>query len=171
MQCLNFLNPKRDSTVDHLQSLSVNIEKKLSTSNSIDVKIDKLTSEELQDIHKIIGLANFMLIKYEDKKETRSILQQFVSIVTESAESMECIDDEISELILSAENSINKVKNMHTKLSEKSDLKKSYLTEFENCEFEECESEIGSINLTNFTRAINTSEYQQKSQEKTVELI
>jgi len=166
MQYLNFLAPKHDSTLDHLQSLSVNIEKKLSVSNSIDVKIDKLTSEELQDINKIVGLANFMLVKYEDKKETRSILQQFVSIITESAASIECIDDEISELILSAENSINKVKNMHTKLSEKSDLKKSYLTEFEDCE-----SEIGSINLTNFTRPINTSEYQQKSQGSAVQVI
>ncbi|MCE9651834.1 MAG: hypothetical protein K8Q89_02070 [Nitrosarchaeum sp.] len=159
MQCLNFLTPKRDSAIDHLQSLSVNIEKKLSASNLPDVKIDKLTSEELQDINKLVGLANFMLVKYEGKKETRSILQQFVSIITESVESMECVDDEISELILSAENSINKVKNMHTKLSEKSDLKKSYLTDFEDCE-----SEIGSINLTNFTTAINTSEYQQKPQ-------
>jgi len=166
MQYLNFLTPKHDSALDHFQSLSVNIEKKLSASNSQDVKIDKLTSEELQDINKIVGLANFMLVKYEDKKEIRSILQQFVSIITESAESMECIDDEISELILSAEHSINKVKNMHTKLSEKSDLKKSYLTEFEDCE-----SEIGSINLTNFTRPINTSEYQQKSQGSAVQVI
>jgi hypothetical protein len=165
MQCLNFLNPRRDSTINQLQSLSVNIEKKLSTSIP-DVKIDKLSTEELQDINKIVGLANFMLIKYEDKKETRLLLEQFVSLITESAQSVECIDDEISELILSAESSISKVKSMHTKLSEDSDLKKSYLTEFDDCE-----SEIGSKNLTNFTRAINTSEYQQKSQGRTVELI
>ena len=166
MQYLNFLNPKRDSTIDHLQSLSVNIEKKLITSNFPDIKIDKLTSEELQDINKIVGLANFMLVKYEDKKETRSILQQLVSIINESAESMECVDDEISELIFSAENSIHKVKTMHTRLSEKSDLEKSPLGDFEDCE-----SEISSINLTNFTRAINTSEYLQKSQRSTVQII
>jgi len=165
MQCLNFLNPRRDSTINQLQSLSANIEKKLSISIP-DVKIDKLTTEELQDINKIVGLANYMLIKYEDKKETRLLLEQFVSLITESVQSVECIDDEISELILSAESSISKVKTMHTKLSADSDLKKSYLTEFN-----ECESEIGSINLTNFTRAVNTSEYQQKSQERTVQMI
>ncbi|WP_048096996.1 hypothetical protein [Candidatus Nitrosarchaeum limnium] len=165
MQCLNFLNPRRDSTINQLQSLSANIEKKLSI-NIPDVKIDKLSAEELQDINKIVGLANYMLIKYEDKKETRLLLEQFVSLITESAQSVECIDDEISELILSAENSINKVKTMHTKLSADSDLKKSYLTEFADSE-----SEIGSINLTNFTRAVNTSEYQQKSQERTVQMI
>ncbi len=66
-------------------------------------------------------MANFILLKYEDKKETHSILQQFVSIITESVQSMECIDDDISELILSAEDSINKVKNIHSKISENSD--------------------------------------------------
>ena len=167
MQYLNFLSSKRSFTkdIDNIQSLSAKIEKKISASNAPDVKIDKLTLEELQDINKIVGLANFMLSKYEDKKETRLILQQFVSIITESAQSIESVDDEISELILSAEDSINKVKNMHSKISEKSDLEKSYLDEFAD------EPKTGSINLTNFTTAINTSEYQQNSQGNNVQVI
>ena len=113
-----------------------------------------------------MGLANFMLTKYEDKKETRLILQQFVSIIAESAQSIEYVDDEISELILSAEDSINKVKNMHSRISEKSDLEKSYLNEFtENA------PKTSSINLTNFTTAINTSEYQENSQGNDVQVI
>ena len=165
---MNFLSTKRYFTkdIDHIQSLSAKIEKKLSISNATDIKIDKLTSEELQDINKIVGLANFMLFKYEDKKETRLILQHFVSIITESAQSIECIDDEISELILSAEDSINKVKNMHSKISENSDLKKSYLDESDGNE-----SKTSSINLTNFTTAVNPSEYQQNSPESTVQVI
>jgi hypothetical protein len=168
MQYLNFLSPKRNFTkdIDHIQSLSVKIEKKLSASNAPDVKIDKLTLEELQDINKIVGLANFMLFKYEDKKETRLILQHFVSIITESAQSIGCIDDEISELILSAEDSINKVKNMHSKISEKSNLEKSHLYGCAGANHK-----TGSINLTNFTTAINTSEYQQNSQGNTVQVI
>src|SRR3970040_1564387 len=168
MKYLNFISSKRGFTpdIDNLQLLSAKIEKKLSASNAPDVKIDKLTLEELQDINKIVGLANFILSKYEDKKETRLILQHFVSIITESAQSIECIDDEISELILSAEDSINKVKNMHSKISENSDLKKSYLDESA-----EDESKTGSINLTKFTTAINPSEYQQNSQGNTVQVI
>lgn len=168
MQYLNFINSKRDFSkdIDHIQSLSAKIEKKLSASNVPDVKIDKLSLEELQDINKIVGLANFILFKYEDKKETRLILQHFVSIITESAQSIECIDDEISELILSAEDSINKVKNMHSKISEKSDLEKSYLNDSTDNE-----PKTGSINLTNFTTAVNPSEYQQNSQGSTVQVI
>ncbi|PJB98313.1 MAG: hypothetical protein CO079_02695, partial [Nitrosopumilales archaeon CG_4_9_14_0_8_um_filter_34_10] len=89
----------------------------------------------------------------------------FVSIIGESAQSMENVDDDISELILSAEDSINKVKNMHSKISEKSDLKKSYLDDSDD------ESKNGSINLTNFTTPFNTSKYQEKSQGDTVQVI
>ena len=78
---------------------------------------------------------------------------------------MESVDDDISELILSAEDSINKVKNMHSKMSEQSDLEKSYLDESED------ESQNGSINLTNFTTPFNTSQYQEKSQEDAVQVI
>lgn len=166
---MNFFNPKRDFKKDIacLQGISLKIEKNLSRLNiPDDEKIAKLTAEELQDINKIVGLANFILLKYEDKKETHSILQQFVSIITESVQSMECIDDDISELILSAEDSINKVKNIHTKISENSDLEKSYLDESLNNS-----PKTSSINLTKFTRVINTPEYQQNSQGNTTQVI
>src|SRR3989304_4655033 len=100
------------------------------------------------------------------RSRDRLILQHFVSIIEESAQSMENVDDDISELILSAEDSINKVKNMHSKISEKSNLEKSYLYECTGANHK-----TGSINLTNFTTAINTSEYQQNSQGNTVQVI
>jgi hypothetical protein len=168
MQCLNFFRTKHDFTkdIDYIHALSAKIEKKLSKTNvSEDEQIDKLTLEELQDINKIAVLTNFMLFKYEDKKETQLILQQFVSIIRGSIQSIECIDDEISELILSAEDSINKVKNIHSKISEKSDLEKSYL------EFIGDKPKTSSINLTNFTTVINTAEYQQNSQDNAVQVI
>jgi len=166
MQYLNFLKPKRSFTknIDSIQSLSTKIEKKLLTSNIQDVKIDKLTLEELNDINKILELTNFVLLKYNDRKETRLILEHFVSILKDSAQSIESVDDEILELVLSAEDSISKIKSMRSKISEKSDLEKSYLDDIND-------SKIGSINLTNFTTGINTSEYQQNSQERTVQMI
>ena len=55
---------------------------------------------------------------------------------------------------------------MHSKISEKSDLEKSYLDEFvENT------PKTSSINLTNFTTAINTSEYQENSRGNNVQVI
>ena len=159
------LNQKRDFSkdIERIKSISSIIDKKLSeVKPSEDSKIDKLTLDELQDLDKIVGIANFMLCKYADKKEMRSILEHFTSIIGETASSLEDLDDEVSELIISAEDSINKVKDMHSHISDKSDFKKRY---FDGPDYNE--HETSAINLTNFVTEINTVEYQQNSREET----
>ena len=159
------LNQKRDFSkdIERIKSISSIIDKKLSeVKPSEDSKIDKLTLEELQDLDKIVGIANFMMCKYADKKEMRSILKHFTSIIDETASSLEDLDDEVSELIISAEDSISKVKDMHTHISDKSDFKKRYL---DGPDYDE--HETSAINLTNFVTEINTVEYQQNSREET----
>jgi hypothetical protein len=159
------LNQKRDFSkdIERIKSISSIIDKKLSeVKPSEDSKIDKLTLEELQDLDKIVGIANFMMCKYADKKEMRSILKHFTSIIDETASSLEDLDDEVSELIISAEDSINKVKDMHSHISDKSDFKKRYL---DGPDYNE--HETSAINLTNFVTEINTVEYQQNSREET----
>ncbi|MBA4437853.1 MAG: hypothetical protein H2B06_03335 [Nitrosopumilaceae archaeon] len=163
MQYLNVLNSKRDFSkdIDRIKSLSSKIDKKISDAKSSDDKnIEKLTLEELQDLNKIVGIADFMLVKYADKKEMRSILKYFVSVISEAAGSIENLDDEISELIMSAEDSISKV--IHVDISEKSDFKKKY---HDGPDYNE--HETSAINLTNFATEINTVEYQQNSQGNT----
>ena len=159
------LNQKRDFSkdIERIKSISSIIDKKLSeVKPSEDSKIDKLTLEELQDLDKIVGIANFMMCKYADKKEMRSILKHFTSIIGETASSLEDLDDEVSELIISAEDSISKVKDIHTHISDKSDFKKRYL---DGPDYDE--HETSAINLTNFVTEINTVEYQQNSREET----
>ena len=110
--------------IERIRSLSSVIDKKLSEVKPSDNdKIDKLTLDELQDLDKIAGIVDFMISKYADKKEMRSILEYFASIIAETTDSMGNLDDEISELILSAEDSINKVKDLHTRIDNKSDFK------------------------------------------------
>ena len=145
--------------IDRIRSLSSVIDKKLSEIKpSDDEKIDKLTFEELQDLDKIAGIADFMLTKYADKKEMSSILKHFTTVITETSDSMGDLDDEISELILSAEDSINKVKDLHAHIDKKSDFKKKYS---DGPDYNR--TQTSSINLTNFVTEINTVEYQQKS--------
>ena len=160
------LNSKRNFSkdIERIRVLSSKIDKKLSEAKpSNDNKIDKLTLEELQDLNKIVGIADFMLCKYEDKKEIRSILKHFVSIISDTASSLENLDDEISELIISAEDSINKVKDMHVHISEKSDFKKRY---HDGPDYNE--HETSAINLTHFATEINTAGYQQNPLDLTV---
>jgi hypothetical protein len=155
------LNSKRDffKDVEHIRSLSSIIDKKLSEVRpSESDKINNLTLDELQDLDKIAGIANFMLSKYADKKEMRSILKHFTSIIAETTDSMSDLDDEVSELILSAEDSINKVKDMHAHIDDKSDFKKKY------CNGPDYnQDETSGINLTNFVTEVNTVGYQQNS--------
>ena len=152
--------------IDFVRNISKKIDKKLSQSDSsIDSKIDKLTVEELQDLRKIVNIADFMLYKYEDKKETRAILEDFVSIIRGSADSIDAIDDEVSELIISAKDSIGKVKVIHSNISEKYDFEKSDIEEIED------ESENSSKNLTNFAIEVNSQEYQQNSKDKDAQVI
>ncbi len=152
--------------IEFVRKVSDKIDKKLSNSDkSINPKIDKMSVEELQDLNKIVSLADFMLCKYEDKKETRSILENFVSIIRESAESIDDIDDEVSELIISAEDSINKVKEIHTNISDKYDFDKSNVDTLED------DSENSSNNLTKFAIEINSNGYQQNSEEKDTQVI
>ena len=156
------LNSKRNFSkdIERIRALSSKIDKKISEAKpSDDDKIGKLTLEELQELNKIVGIADFMLCKYADKKEMHSILKHFVSIISDTANSLENLDDELSELIISAEDSINKVKDMHTHISEKSDFKKQY---HDGPEYNE--HETSAINLTNFGTEVNPAEYQQNSQ-------
>ncbi len=156
------LNSKRNFSkdIERIRALSSKIDKKISEAKpSDDDKIGKLTLEELQDLNKIVGIADFMLCKYADKKEMHSILKHFVSIISDTANSLENLDDELSELIISAEDSINKVKDMHTHISDKSDFKKQY---HDGPEYNE--HETSAINLTNFGTEVNPAEYQQNSQ-------
>ena len=149
--------------IDRIRSLSSVIDKKLSEIKpSDDEKIDKLTFEELQDLDKIAGIADFMLTKYADKKEMSSILKHFTTVITETSDSMGDLDDEISELILSAEDSINKVKDLHAHIDKKSDFKKKYS---DGPDYNR--TQTSSINLTNFATEINTVEYQQNSSRHT----
>ena len=162
MQYLTLLGSKHNFSKDFdvLKSISSKIDRKLSENKSFDEKkLDKLSVEELQDLQKIVGIADFMLCKYSDKKEMKSILKYFVSLISETADSLETLDDEISELIISAEDSINRVKDMHSHISDKSEIEQKY-----DDGPDYTRQETSAINLTKFAIEINTLEYQQNSQ-------
>jgi len=165
---LTFLKSRRSfsNDLEFVRNISEKIDRKLSQSNnSANPKIDKLSLEELQDLDKIVRIADFILFKYEDKKETSSLLKHFVSIIHDSAESIEEIDDEVSELIISAEDSINKLKEIHTNVSEKYDIEKSGIKTIEDG------PENSSNNLTKVTIEINSQDYPQNSTEKNAQVI
>ena len=82
---MTLLNSNRlfSKDINRIRSISLKIDQKLSEIKCSDEsKIDKLSFEELQDLDKIVGIADFMLCKYADKKDMSSILKYFVSIIS-----------------------------------------------------------------------------------------
>ena len=76
-----------------------------------DFKINQLNIDELNDLNKLLQIADYILCSYEEKKELHSILKKFVGVINESISSIENIDDKTNELIISADSTISKIKN------------------------------------------------------------
>lgn len=142
-----------------IQSFTSKISTKLSKNS--EFSLDDLENDELQDIGKLLQIAKFLVVKYEDKKEMSKIMHDFVEMIEAYSQSIENIDDDVTELVVSAQNSINRLRDVHTNISSKFDFDSKQAKE----------SIIGANNLTNSSRDFNTSEYLQNPQEKTVQVI
>jgi hypothetical protein len=102
-----------------ISKFSILVEDRLSQFDKNDKnKIKNLTFEQLQDLHQLTSIANFILLKNEDNKEVYSLIKDFVDMINNSTESMDMINDEIIEMIVSAESAISRIKNLQGDMSE-----------------------------------------------------
>lgn len=122
-------------------------------------KIEKLTPAELQDLHEILRIADFILTKHEMNKDFHSILKEFIGIINNSANSVEILDDEISELVISAESTITRIKTLQGKVSDDFDFEANQ----KEVKIEEITSESSGNNLTNSSTGVYTQGYQHNS--------
>jgi intein-encoded DNA endonuclease-like protein len=97
--------------VKHVRSI---IEKSIDDEH----KFKNLEPEELNDFHKILQTCEFVLEKYENKKALRQNLKKFVNTIESTLMNLESLDDEINELVISANFSINKMKEFESNLFE-----------------------------------------------------
>ena len=116
---------KSTKDIERVKAISSGIDKRLeSLSNKTTLQLDGLNEEELRDLGKLVDIANYMLVKYADKKEMYDLLKPFADIIQESAESLSGVEDEISETLLSAQTSFNRMSEMHSCISDGADLQK-----------------------------------------------
>ena len=111
----------RNSLKDHkkIKQFSSIVKNKLNSESRNVKKINAFTFEELNDLNKILTISDFILAKYEHKKNVHSILNEFVDLIKETENSIISMDDEIQELTLSAEVPINHIMEIKNKISEK----------------------------------------------------
>ena len=117
-------------------------------------KIKNLTFEELQDLHQLTSMANFILSKHEDNKEVYSMLKEFVDMINNSTESMDLINDKIIEMVVSAESAISRIKNLQGDVSENYSLLSANKQKEENAP--EIVPKSSTNNLTKSTTAVYT---------------
>ena len=150
--------------IELVRGVSEKIDRRLSREKVPQDKIDKLSLEELQDLDKIVGLANFMLCKYEDKKDTRDMLENFASIINDVCGSVGRIDDEIAELLAAAEDSLGRIRDANSRISDKSSLDRWPAAG-------PGRAGTGANNLTNIATEIHPLEYQQKPLDHSAQVI
>jgi len=151
---LNILKPNINIKKDFekIKKISSLVEKRLEEhKNKNNKKIEKLTTEQLQDLNEILRITDFILTKHEAKKEFYSLLKEFVDIINKSAGSVEILDDEIGELIISAESTITRIKDLQGVVSKNYDFKSNSSNETKSDKVEN-----SANNLTSSTTPVYT---------------
>ncbi|HXV66219.1 MAG TPA: hypothetical protein VD731_03175 [Nitrosopumilaceae archaeon] len=152
MTNLNSRNISKD--LKKIRRFSSIIEKKISQlDNNDESKIEKLSLEQLQDLNQLVHVANYILTKYEDNKEVYQLLKDFVEMISNSTESMGILNDKISELVVSAENSISRIKNIQGEVSDGFSLFSTQGTLEKKSEFE---PKLSTKNLTKSATPVYT---------------
>ena len=97
-----------------VKELITTIEKKLSSFENEKFIVEKLDSNELVDFYKILRKCEIILSKYESKKTTYQHMKKFVNILNSTIESLETMDGKITELSVSADFSMKKIKEFES---------------------------------------------------------
>jgi len=160
-------NLKKD--LAKVKKLSNLVEEKITKSNQKDLEnVGKLSSEELDDLSQILNITNFILCKHEDNKELHSMLKELVRMINDSVNSIEILNDQISEQVISAECSIKRIKDLQSDVSDnfafESIMKR-------RVHVDSVDSQHGANNLTKSSIPVYTHEYQQKSAVETEQVI
>ena len=75
--------------------------------------VNAVAPEDLRDFDAVLQAARYLLVKYEDRRELRALLGALVEVIERSTEGLDGIDDEMGELVLSAEDSIRRIREAH----------------------------------------------------------
>ena len=101
------------TNLERIQHIKSVIEKNI-RQNHFDIK--NLEPEELYDYQKIMQICEFILVKHENKKSLYQNLKKLIDVIDSTMLSLEFLDDEINELSISADFSINRLKDFKTNL-------------------------------------------------------
>ena len=171
--------------LDKIRTLSSKIDLKISQKDKdmADTFIETLSVEELKDIRQIMHASEYLLIKYKDKREIKSFLQEFIEIILHAANSVNGMKDELEDLVISAEFALHQIQTLHDDVTGNLAFQKGSQTKIDDFKIpslldtlapvapaqivpsqtEIQRQDVGSINLTNSARRVNTGDYLERT--------
>jgi len=172
--------------LDKIKTLSSKIEQKISQKgkDENDSFIETLSVEELKDIRQVMLAAEYLLTKYQDKRDIKVFLQEFIEVILNVSNSVNGLKSELEDLVISAEFALNQIQSLHSEVTENlvfgkvaqtkiDDFKipsllstltpKSESVKIEPLKVDLTRIEVSSINLTNSARRVNTGDYLERT--------
>jgi len=132
----------------------------------------------------VMQAAEYLLTKYQDKRDIQVFLQEFIGIILNTSNSVNGLKTELEDLVISAEFALHQIQTLHDDMTENLAFGKvpqtkiddfripsllSTLTQkaepvkIEPVQVEMPRTEVGSINLTNSARRVNTGDYLERT--------
>ena len=76
----------------------------------------RLDDGELVDLGRLVWIAEYISTKHAEKGALGDVTGQLMSIIRNSAESLDVIEDDVQEMLISARASFERIREMHTRM-------------------------------------------------------
>ncbi len=147
----SFESSSLEKDLKRVRQFSGLVKKKILESNpNYEGKLGNLTKEEVEDLDKILGMAEQILLKHQHKKEAYVLLKEFSDLIKNWSMSLSEINDQIQIMLISVQSSISDIKNAQNDVST-------------NFSIDETKKQ-GTINLTKSATGVYPQGYQQNNQ-------
>ena len=166
---LNFAKKESDENIsrhlERIRTLSSKVEQKIAQKSSENDAqfVETLSVEELKDLRQVMMAAEYLLSKYQDKKDLKEFLEEFVGIIMHAANSVNVVRDDLTDLVISAETALQQIQDLHEEVSQSLTLGRFVQTKIDDYKEPRPEDTPSSINLTNTTTPIYTQAYLRKT--------
>ncbi len=78
--------------------------------------IRQLDNGELADLERLVWIAEYLATIHANRREMRAMITPLVTLIRDSAESIDVIGDDVQEMLVSAETALGSLKDVHTSM-------------------------------------------------------
>jgi hypothetical protein len=151
--------------IDQITLLSYKIEQKI-VQKDIDKNdqfIETLSVEELKDLRQVMLAADYLLSKYQAKKDVKEFLEEFIGIIMHAANSVNIMRNDLDDLLISAETALKQIQDLHEDVTQNLALGRFVQTKLDESKEQKTEPLSSPINLTNTSTPVYTHAYLTKT--------